>query len=64
MPFAPTERYLTARIASEYFVAIPTIPVTHIQKTAPGPPSVIAVATPTMLPIPTVAAKAVIRAAK
>jgi len=26
---------------------------THIQKTAPGPPATMAVATPTMLPVPT-----------
>ncbi|WP_290572314.1 hypothetical protein [Agathobaculum sp.] len=31
----------------------------HIQNTAPGPPSVSAVATPAMLPVPTVAASAV-----
>ena len=45
---------------SEYLVAIPKRAVSHIQKIAPGPPKVIAVATPTILPIPTVAAKAVI----
>ena len=42
-------------------VAMPKRPVNHIQNTAPGPPKVIAVATPTMLPIPTVAARAVMR---
>ena len=41
------------------FVAIPTIAVIHIQKRAPGPPIVIATATPAMLPKPTVAAIAV-----
>ena len=30
----------------------------HIQKIAPGPPTLTAVATPTMLPVPTVAASA------
>ena len=35
--------------------------MTHIQKMAPGPPLMIAVATPTMLPVPMVAASAVQR---
>ena len=34
-------------------VAIPTSATTHIQNTAPGPPMVMAMATPTMLPVPT-----------
>lgn len=38
--------------------------MTHIQKIAPGPPRVMAVATPAMLPIPIVAAMEVIRAPK
>jgi len=46
-----------------YFVAMPTSAVIHIQNTAPGPPSAIAVATPAMLPTPIVAARQVIRAA-
>ena len=37
--------------------------VIHIQNRAPGPPTAIAVATPAMLPVPTVAASAVINAA-
>ncbi len=40
------KRYLTARRASEYLVAIPKTPVSHIHKTAPGPPSNTAPATP------------------
>ena len=36
-----------------YDVAAPRKAITHIQKTAPGPPKVIAVATPAMLPMPT-----------
>ena len=32
---------------------MPTRAMTHIQNTAPGPPSVIATATPAMLPPPT-----------
>ena len=42
---------------------MPTSAVIHIQKRRPGPPSAIAVATPAMLPVPTVAASAVISAA-
>ena len=57
-------RYLTASVASPYLVAIPSRPVNHIQNTAPGPPIPIAVATPTILPVPIVAARAVARAAK
>ena len=33
--------------------------MTHIQNTAPGPPVMMAPATPTMLPVPTVPASAV-----
>ncbi len=43
---------------------MPKSPVTHIQKRAPGPPAAMAVATPAMLPMPTVAARAVMRAWK
>ena len=45
-PLAFTVRYFTARSASEYFVAMPKTPVSHIHSTAPGPPSRIAPATP------------------
>ena len=38
---------------------MPTAPTTHIQKTAPGPPSETATATPAMLPRPTVPESAV-----
>ncbi len=38
--------------------------MTHIQKSAPGPPAPMAVATPTMFPVPTVAASAVMSAWK
>ena len=55
-------RYLTASTASAYFVAMPNTPVSHIQSTAPGPPAATAVATPTMLPVPIVAASAVVSA--
>ncbi|MNN65732.1 hypothetical protein D3C81_1812570 [compost metagenome] len=41
---------------------MPTSAVHHIQKIAPGPPRKIAVATPAILPVPTVAARQVISA--
>ena len=62
VPSGMTTRYFTARRASPYFVAIPKTPVSHIQSTAPGPPAATAVATPTMLPVPIVAASAVVSA--
>ncbi|OQC35073.1 MAG: hypothetical protein BWX66_01712 [Deltaproteobacteria bacterium ADurb.Bin058] len=63
VPSAFVVRYLTDKRASAYLVEIPKTPVSHIHKTAPGPPAATAVATPTMLPVPIVAAKAVVRAA-
>ncbi len=53
-----------AKTPSAYFVAIPKNAAIHIQRSAPGPPSLMAVATPTILPVPTVAARAVASAAK
>ena len=38
---------------------MPNTPVNQHHNTAPGPPSAIAVATPTILPVPIVAAHAV-----
>ena len=61
-PFAFFTRKRTERSASEYFVAMPKTPVSHIQRTAPGPPAATAVATPTMFPVPIVAARAVVSA--
>ena len=63
-PCGSFTRYLTAKIASPYFVAIPNKPAKNIQKTAPGPPRTMAVATPTILPVPIVAAEAVVNAWK
>lgn len=57
-------RYFTARRHSEYFVAVPTRAAIHIQNKAPGPPATRAVATPTILPVPIVADKAVQSEAK
>ena len=62
LPFLSVVRKRTPRYASEYFDAMPTMPVSQIQNSAPGPPMEIAVATPTMLPVPTVAARAVVSA--
>lgn len=61
-PRSSNVRYLTARIASAYFVAIPKSEATHIQNKDPSPPNAIAVATPVMLPIPIIPAKAVMSA--
>ena len=57
-------RYLTASRPSAYLVAMPRNAATSIQNNAPGPPVPIAVATPTMLPVPIVAASAVQSAPK
>ncbi len=55
-------RYLMASRPSLYFVAMPKTPVSQHHNTAPGPPNEIAVATPMMLPVPMVAARAVAKA--
>ena len=49
---------------SAYLVIMPKKADIHIQNTAPGPPETIAVATPTILPVPVVAASAVASAWK
>lgn len=54
--------YLTASNASLYFVDIPKTPVNHIHNTAPGPPAATALDTPTIFPVPIVAASAVVNA--
>ena len=64
VPCGVVIRYLMASTASPYLVAMPKTPVSHIQRTAPGPPAATAVATPTMLPVPMVAASAVVSAPK
>ena len=58
-PTGFVSRYLTARTDSAYFVDSPNAALIHIQTIAPGPPSTIAVDTPTILPVPTVALSAV-----
>ena len=62
LPFSLFTRYFNAIKVSEYFVAIPKIPVTHIHKTAPGPPKAIAVPTPMIFPVPIVEDNAVVKA--
>ena len=42
-------------VTSVSLTAMPHSPTTHIQNTAPGPPRLMASATPPMLPSPTVA---------
>ena len=44
------------------FVAIPRRPARTIQNVAPGPPTLMATATPPMLPMPTVPESAVVNA--
>ena len=51
--------YFIASNPSPYFVAMPNTPVSQHHSTAPGPPRATAVATPMMLPVPIVAARAV-----
>ena len=63
-PSESVSRYLSARVHSAYFNDVPKNAVIHIQNNAPGPPIKIAVATPAIFPIPTVAANAVDRALK
>ncbi len=60
-PLSLVTRYLTASRDSAYFVERPKSAEIHIQTIAPGPPATMAVATPTMFPVPMVAASAVIR---
>ena len=59
-----TLRYFTASRPSENFVAMPNSAASHIQNIAPGPPATMAVATPTMFPVPMVADRAVHSAPK
>ena len=62
LPLRVFTRYFTASSPSAYLVEIPNTPVSQHQSTAPGPPRAMAVATPMMLPVPMVAARAVARA--
>ncbi len=55
-PISSVPLYMVASTPSWYLVAMPTMALTHIQKMAPGPPTTSAMATPAILPSPTVAA--------
>ena len=59
-----TLRYLTPKVHSTNFEDIPKIPAKTIQNVAPGPPVAMAIATPEILPNPTVPERAVVNAWK
>ena len=61
-PFSFTSRYLIASIHSLNLEVSPNAAEIHIHTSAPGPPETIAVATPTIFPVPIVAASAVVSA--
>ena len=61
-PRSLTSLYLIANIHSENLEDNPKQAEIHIQTNAPAPPETIAVATPTIFPVPIVAAKAVVNA--
>ena len=61
-PFSLTSLYLIASIHSENFEESPKQAEIHIHTKAPAPPETIAVATPTIFPVPIVAASAVVSA--
>ena len=63
-PRALRWRYFTASKHSANLELRPKAAESSIHTRAPGPPAVRAVATPTMFPVPMVAARAVIRAEK
>ena len=61
-PFMFFLRYIIPSVLSAQLVIIPKKAEKHIQNTAPGPPALIAVATPTILPVPMQAARAAFNA--
>ena len=63
-PFESLPLYIIDKVDVKNFVDIPITPLIHIQKIDPGPPILIATATPAILPIPTVADRAVDKAPK
>ena len=64
VPSGRVRRYRTASIHSANFTANPGSAANSIHTSAPGPPDTSAAETPTMLPVPTVEASAVIREPK
>ena len=61
-PFSLTSLYLIANIHSLNLEVKPKQAEIHIQNKAPGPPAAIAVATPTIFPVPIVEERAVHKA--
>ena len=61
-PWSSRPRYSTANVQVKNLVDMPKIALTHIQNSAPGPPIWMAMATPLILPIPTVLARALDKA--
>ena len=57
-------RYMMASVQEASLDDMPNTAVTTIQKMAPGPPMLTAMATPAMFPSPTVADRAEVRAWK
>ena len=64
VPSRRTRQYFTASMHSANLAASPSNAASSIHTSAPGPPDTSAAATPTMLPVPTVEASAVIREPK
>ncbi len=62
VPSSPTSLYFTPNVHSTNLEDIPIKPAKIIQKVAPGPPKDIAIATPAILPKPTVPDNAAVRA--
>ena len=58
--FPKVKKAINNDFKNTVFSYIPNTAETHIQKIAPGPPTNIAVATPAILPVPTVAESAVV----
>ena len=54
--------YICASVASTKAVPAPKKAINHIHTIAPGPPKPMAVATPTMLPVPTLPERAMAKA--
>ena len=63
-PSGRTLRYFWPSVHSMNFALMPNRPAAIIHSTAPGPPMPTATATPAMLPSPTVADRAAVRAWK
>ena len=54
MPSSSCLRYMQASVQVKNLVHMPSRPATHIQNMAPGPPMLMAIATPAILPMPIV----------